>query len=107
MMNPTAAAQLGIQPFDAADYLQSDEDCAQYLQACIDEAPEDAALFTKAGGDIARARGMMQLAKGTGITREGLYKALGEQGNPSFATVVKVMHALGLQFNVGVRPTQG
>ncbi len=50
---------------------------------------------------------MMQLAKGTGITREGLYKALGEQGNPSFATVVKVMHALGLQFNVGVRPTQG
>lgn len=107
MMNPTAAAQLGIQPFDAADYLQSDEDCAQYLQACIDEAPEDAALFTKAVGDIARARGMMQLAKGTGITREGLYKALGEQGNPSFATVVKVMHALGLQFNVGVRPTQG
>ena len=107
MMNPTAAAQLGIQLFDAADYLQSDEDCAQYLQACIDEAPEDAALFTKAGGDIARARGMMQLAKGTGITREGLYKALGEQGNPSFATVVKVMHALGLQFNVGVRQTQG
>ena len=107
MMNPTAAAQLGIQLFDAADYLQSDEDCAQYLQACIDEAPEDAALFTKAGGDIARARGMMQLAKGTGITREGLYKALGEQGNPSFATVVKVMHALGLQFSVGARPVQG
>ena len=106
-MKPTAATQLGIKPFEAADYLQSDEDCAQYLQACIDEAPEDAALFTKAGGDIARARGMMQLAKGTGITREGLYKALGEQGNPSFATVVKVMHALGLQFNVGVRPTQG
>ena len=81
-MNPTAAAQLGIQLFDAADYLQSDEDCAQYLQACIDEAPEDAALFTKAGGDIARARGMMQLARDTGITREGFYKALGEQGNP-------------------------
>lgn len=69
MMNPTAAAQLGIQPFDAADYLQSDEDCAQYLQACIDEAPEDAALFTKAVGDIARARGMMQLARDTGINR--------------------------------------
>lgn len=106
-MNPTAAAQLGIKPFEAADYLQSDEDCAQYLQACIDEAPEDAALFTKAIGDIARARGMMQLARDTGITREGLYKALGEQGNPSFATVVKVMHALGLQFNVGARPAQG
>lgn len=54
-------------------------------------------------GDIARARGMMQLARDTGITREGLYKALGEQGNPSFATVIKVMHALGLQFNVGAR----
>lgn len=47
-MNPTAAAQLGIKPFEAADYLQSDEDCAQYLQACMDEAPDDAALFTKA-----------------------------------------------------------
>ncbi len=106
-MNPTAAAQLSLKPFEAADYLQSDEDCAQYLQACMDEAPEDAALFTKAMGDIARARGMMQLARDTGITREGLYKALGEQGNPSFATVVKVMHALGLQFSVGARAAKG
>ena len=102
-MSPTTAEQLGIRPFEAADYLQSDEDCAQYLQACIDEAPEDAASFAKAVGDIARARGMMQLARDTGITREGLYKALGEQGNPSFATVVKVMHALGLRFTVDVR----
>ena len=106
-MNPTIAAQLGIKPFDAADYLQSDEDCAHYLQACIDEAPDNAALFAKAVGDVARARGMMQLARDTGITREGLYKALGEHGNPSFATVVKVMHALGLQFNVGARAVQG
>ena len=93
-------------PLKPPTYLQSDEDCAQYLQACINQAPEDAALFAKALGDIARARGMMQLARDTGITREGLYKALGEQGNPSFATVVKVMHALGLQFNVGARPVQ-
>jgi probable addiction module antidote protein len=107
VMNPAAAAQFGIKPFGAADYLQSDEDCAQYLQACMDEAPDDAALFTKAVGDIARVRCMMQLARYSGITREGLYKALGEQGNPSFATVVKVMHALGLQFNVGARPAQG
>lgn len=106
-MNPTRATQLGIQAFEPADYLQSDEDCALYLQACMDEAPEDAALFTKAVGDIARARGMMQLARDTGLTREGLYKALGEQGNPSFATVVKVMHALGLQFHVGARQAQG
>ena len=55
----------------------------------------------------ARARGMMQLARDTGLTREGLYKALGEQGNPSFATVVKVMRALGLQFNVGARAARG
>ena len=102
-MNPNAAAQLGIKPFEAADYLQTGEDCAQYLQACIDEAPDDAALFAKAVGDIARARGMMQPARDTGITREGLYMALGEHGNPSFATVVKVMPALGLQFNMGAR----
>ena len=105
-MNPTAAEQLGIKPFEAADYLQSGVDCAHYLQACIDEAPDDAALFAKAVGDIARARGMMQLARDTGLTREGLYKALGEHGNPSFATVIKVMHALGLQFNVGARSAQ-
>jgi len=61
------------------------------------------AQFTKAVGDIARLPGMMQLARDTGITRDGLFKALGEQGNPSFATVVQVMHALGLQFSLGVR----
>ena len=105
-MNSTAAAQRGIQPFEAADYLQSDEDCAQYLQACMDQAPKDAALFAKAAGDIARARGMVQLARDTGLAREGLCKALGNQGSPSFATVMKVMHALGLQFNVGARPVQ-
>ena len=99
-MNPQAAEKLGIKPFDAADYLQSDEDCALYLQACIDEAPDDAALFSKALGDIARARGMMQLARDTGISREGLYKALGEQGNPSLSTVLKVLYALGLRLNI-------
>lgn len=99
-MNPKAAEKLGIKPFDAADYLQSDEDCALYLQACIDSAPEDAALFAKALGDVARARGMMQLARDTGLTREGLYKALSEQGNPSLSTVMKVLHALGLQIHV-------
>lgn len=99
-MNRTAAEKLGIKAFDAAEYLQSDEDCAAYLQACLEQAPDDAAVFSKALGDIARARGMMQLAKDTGLTREGLYKALGEKGNPSFATVMKVMHALGLQISI-------
>lgn len=99
-MNRTAAEKLGIKAFDAAEYLQSDEDCAAYLQACLEQAPDDAAFFARALGDIARARGMMQLAKDTGLTREGLYKALGEQGNPSFSTVMKVMRALGLQISV-------
>ena len=99
-MNPQAAEKLGIKPFDAADYLQSDEDCAILLEACIDEARDDAALFSRALGDIARARGMMQLARETGISREGLYKAPGEQGNPSLSTVLKVLHALGLRLNI-------
>lgn len=103
-MNPTAAEKLGIKPLDAADYMQSDEDCALYLQACIDEAPDDAALFSKALGDVARARGMMQLARDTGITREGLYKALGEQGNPSLSTVLKVLRALGMRLQIDARP---
>ena len=100
-MNRTAYEKLGIKPFDAAEYLQSDEDCAAYLQACLEQAPDDASVFAKALGDIARARGMMQLAKDTGLTREGLYKSLGEQGNPSLSTVMKVMHALGLQMHIG------
>jgi probable addiction module antidote protein len=104
-MKPKAAEALGIKPFDAADYLQSDEDCAHYLQVCIQEAPDDAALFSKALGDIARARGMMQLSRETGITREGLYKALGDNGNPSFSTVLKVLHALGLQLHVEPQTT--
>jgi hypothetical protein len=57
-------------------------------------------VFAKALGDIARARGMMQLAKDTGLTREGPYKSLGEQGNPSLSTVMKVIHALGLQMHI-------
>ena len=85
--------------YDTADYLKSEEDMAAYLQACLEEAPEDAALIAAALGDIARARGMMRLAKATGVTREGLYKALSKDGNPSLGTVLKVMKALGLRFD--------
>ena len=105
-MNPTAAAQLGIKPFEATDYLQSDEDCAQYLQACMDQAPEDAALFTKAVGDIARARGMMHAGPRCRHHPRRAVSGAGRTRQPSFATVIKVMHALGLQFKVGVRPVQ-
>ena len=85
--------------YDTADYLKSEEDMAAYLQACLEGAPEDAALIAAALGDIARARGMMRLAKATGVTREGLYKALSKDGNPSLGTVLKVMKALGLRFD--------
>jgi len=81
--------------YDTADYLKTDEDIAAYLDACAEE--NDPALMARALGAIARARNMSQLARDAGMTREGLYKALSGEGNPSFATVVKVARALGLQ----------
>lgn len=86
-------------PYDAASYLKTEEDCALYLQAAIDEAEGDPSLIVAALGDIARARGMMQLARETGLSREGLYKALSPEGNPSFATIAKVIEALGLKLH--------
>lgn len=83
--------------YDAADYLKSEEDMVAYLEAAIEEAGDDPEIVVIALGDIARARGMAQLAKDTGLTREGLYKALSADGNPSFGTVLKVMKALGLR----------
>ena len=70
-----------------------------YLQACMDEAGDDAAFIAAALGDIARAKGMTQLAKDTGLGRESLYKALSGEGNPSFGTILKVMHALGIKLH--------
>ncbi|HQS58567.1 MAG: putative addiction module antidote protein [Gallionellales bacterium 35-53-114] len=87
-------------PYDTAEYLKTDEDMAQYLEACFEEAGDDAAFIAKALGNIARARGMTQLARDTGLAREGLYKALSENGNPEFATVMKVIKALGLKLHV-------
>lgn len=83
--------------YDTADYLKTEDDIAAYLEAVMEEAGDDAAFVTQALGNIARARGMVQLAKDTGLTREGLYKALSADGNPSFGTVLKVMKALGLR----------
>jgi len=83
--------------FDAVDYLTSDEDMVAYLEACWEEAGDDPAFIAATLGDIARARGMMQLANETGLTREGLYKALSAEGNPSLGVVLKVVRALGLK----------
>ncbi len=86
-------------PYDAAAYLKTEEDCALYLQAAIDESEGEPAFIVAALGDIARARGMMELARETGLSREGLYKALSPEGNPSFATIIKVCKALGLKLH--------
>ncbi len=88
--------------YDVANYLKREEDLAKYLDACMEEAGNDATYIAAALGDIARARGMAQLAKDTGISREGLYKALSPDGNPSLATVLKVVKALGLKLGAKV-----
>ena len=92
-----------LKKWDTVEHLQTEEDIALYLEACIEEAGDDAAFVAKALGNIARARGMTQLAKDTGLGRESLYKALSGNGNPSFATILKVAHALGLDFKVTTR----
>ena len=91
---------LKLRKWDSAEHLKTDEDMAAYLEACLEEAGDDAAFIAKALGNIARAKGMTQLSKDTGLGRESLYKALSGEGNPSFATILKVVHALGLKFHV-------
>ena len=86
--------------WDSAEHLKTDEDIQLYLEACLEEGGDDPAFIVHALGVIARAKNMSQLARDTGITREGLYKAFSEDGNPTFATVTKVMKALGLKFTI-------
>lgn len=86
-----------LRKWDSAAHLRSDEDMVRYLQACMEEAGDDAAFIAKALGNIARAKSMTQLAKDTGIGRESLYEALSGEGNPSFGAILKVMHALGIK----------
>lgn len=80
--------------FDAAQHLKANQEMAVYLDEMLSE--NDPAMITHALGVIARAKGMTQLAKETGVSREGLYKALSSDGNPEFSTVLKVIKALGL-----------
>ena len=88
-----------LNKWDIVDHLRNEEDMALYLEACFEEDPGDGSLIRAALGDLARARGMAQLARDTGLSREGLYKALSKEGNPEFSTVVKVIHALGLRLH--------
>jgi probable addiction module antidote protein len=87
-------------PWDTTDYLKTDEDIAAYLEAVFEDG--DPALVAAALGDVARAKGMSQIAQAAGLGRESLYKALSPEGNPEFATVLKVMRALGLKLKVAV-----
>lgn len=86
-------------PYDTADYLTDVGDVAAYLEAAIEDAADDPAVITRALGVIARSGDLSELARRTGMSREGLYKALSGDGNPSFATVMKVSHALGLRIH--------
>ncbi|MCY4222563.1 MAG: putative addiction module antidote protein [Thiotrichales bacterium] len=84
-------------PYDIAEHLRTPEEMAAYLEVCMEEAEGDAALIAKALGDIARAKGMSQVACDAGLSRESLYKALSGERNPSLGTVLGVVRALGLK----------
>jgi probable addiction module antidote protein len=90
-------------PYDVAEHLRTPKEMAFYLQACIEESNGDAAFIAKALGDIARAKGMAQVAKESGLSRESLYKALSGDRIPGFDTVLKVLAALGLSLHT--KPT--
>jgi len=93
-----ANAETNTHPWDITRYLESDEDIAAYLDAALEQ--DDPALLAAALGDVARARGMTQIARETGLGRESLYKALSSNGNPEFGTVQKVVRSLGLRLHV-------
>ena len=84
-------------PYDVAEHLRTPEEMAAYLEASMEEADGDAAFIARALGDIARARGMAQVARDAGLSRESLYKALSGDRVPSLDTVLRIVHALGLK----------
>jgi probable addiction module antidote protein len=85
--------------FDAVEFLKTPEEMAAYLDACFEEDAGDGVLIRAALNDIARAKGMTQIARDAGLGRESLYKALSSSGNPEFTTIMKVMKALGLRLH--------
>ena len=85
--------------YDVAEHLRDPEEMAAYFEACLEESGGDAAFIAKALGDIARARGMSQVARDAGLSRESLYKALSGERIPRFDTILKVISALGLKLH--------
>ncbi|CAB3731792.1 addiction module antidote protein [Achromobacter kerstersii] len=94
--------KLQTKKYDIAERLRTAEEMALYLDACIEESEGDAAFIAKALGDIARAQGMTKIARETGMSRESLYKALSGDRSPDFATILKVMGALGIALHAAV-----
>jgi len=88
--------------YDVAEYLDTPEEMAAYLEAAMEEADGDAAFIARALGDIARAKGMTQIARESGLSRESLYKALSGDRSPEFETILKVINALGLKLHATV-----
>lgn len=86
-------------PFDGADYLNTFEDVTAYLEAVLEDSHDDPRVIAAALGAIARSRNLSQIAREAGMSREGLYKALSADGNPTLATVMKVAHVLGLRLH--------
>lgn len=86
--------------FDPADYLDGIEDVAAYLQIALDESADDPTAVPRALGVIARSQNMSELARRVGMSRDGLYKALSDDGNPTWSTILKVTNALGLRFSL-------
>ena len=91
--------------YDVAEHLRTPKEIAAYLEACLEEAHGDAAFVAKALGDIARAKGMAQVARDAGLSRESLYKALSGERSPGFDTILKVVNALGLKLHA--EPSRG
>jgi probable addiction module antidote protein len=85
--------------YDVAEHLRSPEEMAAYLEACLEESNGDASFVAKALGDIARAKGMTQVARDTGLSRESLYKALSGDRTPGFDTILRVVKALGMELH--------
>ncbi len=110
MTNTQAATQPSadsLSPYDVAEHLRTREEKAAYLNAWLEEAPEDVAGIVRALGDIAKAEEMTQVARDAGLSRESLYRALSADGNPSMATVLKVIRALGLQLHAKPADAEG
>ena len=98
------SAKIKTRAWDTTEYLRDEEDIRLYIEAALEEAPDDATFMAVVLGDVARARGMTELARETGIARETLYKVTRGDGNPTLDTVGKLARALGFRLTLAPLP---